>query len=73
MLSVDPAGRLVVGTGSDGVGLNAEFLLEAVDAGGAGQLRLELDGPLAPVAIRSAESFSLLMPVRLDETAGATP
>lgn len=67
VLSVDAAGRLVAGAGSDGVGLNAEFLLEAADAGGPGQLRLELDGPLAPVAIRSAGSFSLLMPVRLDE------
>lgn len=67
VLSVDAAGRLVAGAGSDGVGLNVEFLLEAADAGGPGQLRLELDGPLAPVSIRSAGSFSLLMPVRLDE------
>jgi DNA polymerase-3 subunit beta len=66
VLAVDDAGRLVVGAGHEGVGVNAEFLLEAVDAGGAGPLRLELDGPLAPVALRSADAFSLLMPVRLD-------
>lgn len=66
VLAVDAAGRLVVGAGHEGVGVNAEFLLEAVDAGGAGPLRLELDGPLAPVALRSADAFSLLMPVRLD-------
>ncbi len=65
VLSVDPAGRLVVGAGADGVAVNVEFLLEAVDAGGAGQLTLELDGPLAPVAIRGSAGFSLLMPVRL--------
>lgn len=73
VLTVDADGRLVVDPAADGVGVNVEFLLQAVDAGGTGQLRLELDGPLAPVAIRSAGSFSLLMPVRLDETAGATP
>lgn len=74
VLAVDDAGRLVVGAGHEGVGVNAEFLLEAVDAGGAGPLRLELDGPLAPVALRSAEAFSLLMPVRLDAPeSGPTP
>lgn len=65
VLSVDPAGRLVVGTGADGVAVNVEFLLQAVEAGGAGQLVLELDGPLTPVAIRGGAGFSLLMPVRL--------
>lgn len=65
VLSVDPAGRLVVGAGADGVAVNVEFLLQAVDAGGAGQLVLELDGPLAPVAIRGEAGFSLVMPVRL--------
>ncbi|MDN5751321.1 MAG: DNA polymerase III subunit beta, partial [Pseudonocardia sp.] len=68
VLSVDAAGRLVVAAEGEGVGVDAEFLLEAVDAGGAGQLLLELDGPLAPVTIRSAsraDTFSLLMPVRL--------
>lgn len=68
VLSVDADGRLRVGAGVDGTGVSVEFLLEAVDAGGAGQLLLELDGPLAPVTIRTAgrpDTFSLLMPVRL--------
>ena len=30
------------------MGLNPEFLLQALDAGGGGQLVLELDGPIAP-------------------------
>lgn len=65
VLSADPAGRPVVGAGTEGVAVNVEFLLEAVDAGGAGQLVLALDGPLAPVAIRGGAGYSLLMPVRL--------
>ena len=69
VLSVDAHGRLRVG--DEGTGVDVEFLLEAVDAGGPGQLWLELDGPLAPVTIRAAGSFSLLMPVRLDEVAAA--
>ena len=48
------------------VAVNRDFLLQALDAGGAGQLVLELDGPIHPLAIRSEEHdrFSLLMPVR---------
>jgi DNA polymerase III subunit beta len=49
----------------DGVGVNREFLLEALDAAGAGQLTLSLDGPVQPLVIRSPRSLSLLMPVRL--------
>ena len=54
-------------TDGPGVAVNREFLLEALDAGGAGQLRLGLDGPIAPLAItaESPRSVSLLMPVRL--------
>jgi hypothetical protein len=39
--------------------------LRALDAGGAGQLMLELDGPIKPLAVRTpnADRFSLLMPV----------
>jgi DNA-binding transcriptional MerR regulator len=53
--------------GSWRTGVDREFLLQALDAGGPGQLVLELDGPLDPIAIRSAVSddFSVLMPVRL--------
>jgi len=48
------------------VAVNRDYLLQALDAGGAGQLVLELDGPIHPLAIRSEEHdrFSLLMPVR---------
>lgn len=50
------------------LGVNREFLLEALDAGDAGQLVLELDGPLSPLAIRDPQrpgDVSLLMPIRL--------
>ena len=48
------------------VAVNRDFLLQALDAGGAGQLVLELDGPIHPLAVRVPEHdrFSLLMPVR---------
>jgi DNA polymerase-3 subunit beta len=48
-------------------GVDREFLLQALDAGGPGQLVLELDGPLDPIAVRpvASGSFSVLMPVRL--------
>lgn len=49
----------------DGVAVNREFLLEAVDAGGDGQLLLELDGSSTPLTIRTERSVSLLMPVRM--------
>ena len=52
------------------VGVNPEFLLEAVAAGGDGQLMLELDGPIRPLAVRRADdtrAFSMLMPIRLDQ------
>ncbi len=54
-------------TDGPGVAVNREFLLEALDAGGDGQLLLTLDGPIAPLVIsaRSPRSVSLLMPVRL--------
>jgi DNA-binding transcriptional MerR regulator len=50
------------------VGVNREFLLEALDAGGAGQLVLELDGPLAPLALRDPRrpgDVRMVMPIRL--------
>lgn len=50
------------------VGVNREFLLQALAVGRQGQLTLELDGPIGPLAIRTADadgSFSVLMPVRL--------
>ncbi len=54
-------------TDGPGVAVNREFLLEALDAGGDGQLLLTLDGPITPLAItaESPRSVSLLMPVRV--------
>jgi DNA polymerase III subunit beta len=46
------------------IAVNREFLLQALDAGGAGQLVLELDGPIKPLAVRGHGTFSILMPVR---------
>lgn len=62
-LAVGPDGTVTVAPG--GVGVNREFLLEAVDAGEDGQLLLSLDGPVAPLVLRSERSTSLLMPVRI--------
>lgn len=50
------------------VGVNREFLLDALDAAGPGQLVLELDGPIRPLAVRRLDddgAFSILMPIRL--------
>ncbi|MFE9427130.1 MerR family transcriptional regulator [Kitasatospora sp. NPDC006697] len=51
------------------IAVNRGYLLEALAAGPTGQLALELDTGLSPLAIRSATggagSFSVLMPVRV--------
>jgi DNA-binding transcriptional MerR regulator len=71
VLTVGSDGGLSVAAETAGVlemGLNREFLLQALNAGGPGQLVLELDGPIAPLAIRDPEragDVSMLMPVRL--------
>ncbi|MER8182773.1 MerR family transcriptional regulator [Kitasatospora sp. NPDC094015] len=72
VLTVDPAGALTASgetvPGGLQVQVNRGFLLEAVAAGGSGQLVLEFGGPIAPLAIRfpeRAETFSLLMPTAL--------
>ena len=67
-LAVGPDGRLAVGADlPGGIGVDAAFLLEAAAAGGSDQLVLHLDDLLAPVLVRpvAADTFSLLMPVRL--------
>jgi len=72
VLGVDPAGGLRVAAEAEWaadaashIAVNREFLLQALDAGGAGQLLLELDGPIKPLVLRGADAqFSLLMPVR---------
>ncbi|KAB1904969.1 MerR family transcriptional regulator [Micromonospora sp. AMSO1212t] len=75
---VDPnalGGAVDVGGAAGGAGgpdalrvaVNREYLLDALGSGD-GQLVLELDGPIAPLAVRradDADAFSVLMPVRL--------
>jgi DNA polymerase III sliding clamp (beta) subunit (PCNA family) len=72
VLTLDGEGRLAVdSSGADEqmqVAVNREFLLEALTAAGHGQLVLELDGPIRPLAVRLADddrTFSILMPTRL--------
>jgi DNA polymerase-3 subunit beta len=69
VLRADAGAIQVVDDDADGgVGVNRDFLLEAITAGGDGQLVLALNGPFAPLAIRDpdrADRFSILMPARL--------
>ncbi|MEU2717846.1 MerR family transcriptional regulator [Streptomyces sp. NPDC007205] len=63
---------IVCGDGDDGkdhVAVNREFLLDALAAGDQEQLILEFGAPTAPLAIRrtdTEDTFSILMPVRLE-------
>lgn len=53
----------------DQVAVNRDFLLDALAAGARDQLVLEFGAPTAPIAIRrpdDEDTFSILMPVRLD-------
>jgi DNA-binding transcriptional MerR regulator len=55
--------------GHDRVAVNREFLLNALAAGARDQLILEFGAPTAPLAIRrtdTEDTFSMLMPVRLE-------
>lgn len=57
------------GDDQDHVAVNREFLLQALAAGAQDQLMLEFGAPTAPLAIRrtdTEDTFSILMPVRLD-------
>jgi DNA polymerase III sliding clamp (beta) subunit (PCNA family) len=69
---LDPGPDEGIGEGRDPrIGVNREFLLQALNARQSGQLLLELDGPIAPLTFRDpqrAGSFSLLMPTRLPPT-----
>ncbi|MEU1587536.1 MerR family transcriptional regulator [Micromonospora sp. NPDC005710] len=74
VLGVDDQGGLrllpAADVGSDAlrVGVDGGYLLDALDAAGAPQLVLELDGPIAPLAVRrpdDADTYSVLMPIRL--------
>jgi len=67
LLAVGPNGLQVAEDGP--IGVNREFLLQALAAGRGDQLTLELDGPAGPLTFRNperADSLSILMPVRLD-------
>ncbi|MGY1848552.1 DNA polymerase III subunit beta family protein [Blastococcus sp. SYSU DS1021] len=59
----------VLSLGDVEVGVNREFLLQALDAEDAGQLVLDLDGPIAPLVMRApgrSGDLSMLMPIALD-------
>jgi len=59
-------GTLTVGAGEGlNVGVNTEFLLQALAAAGDGQLDLALDGPITPLMVRSLDRrrSTLLMPI----------
>lgn len=64
------------GVGPDGpdlVAVDRAFLLDAVAAGAGDRLVLEFGTPTAPLAIRRPDdphTFSLLMPVRLENWPG---
>ncbi|MFI5494813.1 MerR family DNA-binding transcriptional regulator [Actinoplanes sp. NPDC051859] len=71
VLSVDPAGDVRLSDEqawaadeAAHTAVNREYLLQALDASGSGQLVLELDGPISPLAISGAGGYSILMPVR---------
>jgi DNA-binding transcriptional MerR regulator len=74
VLHLDPAGSLRLAaerewaaSADEHIAVNREFLLQALDAGGSGQLVLELDGPIKPLAVRvpgDDSRYSILMPVR---------
>ncbi|MEU1749701.1 MerR family transcriptional regulator [Micromonospora arida] len=74
VLGVDDQGELRLlpaadlGTDALRVGVDGGYLLDALNAAGAPQLVLELDGPIAPLAVRrpdDADTYSVLMPIRL--------
>ncbi|MEU8285588.1 MerR family transcriptional regulator [Micromonospora sp. NPDC048905] len=74
VLGVDDQGALrllaaaELGTDALRVGVDGGYLLDALTAAGAAQLVLELDGPIAPLAVRrtdDADTYSVLMPIRL--------
>ncbi|MFJ8033056.1 MerR family transcriptional regulator [Streptomyces sp. NPDC096032] len=74
VLRVVDGGTAAVCTDGDAdpnrVAVNRRFLLDALSAGSRDHLILELATPTAPIAIRRPDdetTFSLLMPVRLDD------
>ncbi|MGW1536700.1 DNA polymerase III subunit beta family protein [Streptomyces aureus] len=74
LLQVTGEGEVTLGDdrGSDlnQVAVNRAYLLDALDAGARDRLTLEIGAPTAPITIRRPDdehTFSLLMPVRLDD------
>ncbi|WP_411101551.1 MerR family transcriptional regulator [Streptomyces sp. cmx-4-9] len=76
VLAVGDDGLVTVCGGEDGEGgpdriaVDRGFLLDALAAAGGEELFLEYGGPTAPLAVRrtdTEETFSLLMPVRLED------
>jgi DNA-binding transcriptional MerR regulator len=66
VLRVEAGSVDVIGADEPGaVGVNREFLLEALAAGGPGQVELALDGPIEPLVVTAPSGMSLLMPVAL--------
>lgn len=76
VLGVDDRGKVTLAAdiataGDHDLLLNAEFLSQAVEAVGGEQLRLEVCGPIAPLAIRRVDdprTYSVLMPIRRDSS-----
>ncbi|MCX5008268.1 MerR family transcriptional regulator [Streptomyces sp. NBC_00638] len=73
VLKVTADGTVTLGEDGDDdqdqVAVNREFLLHALAAGARDRLILEIGAPTAPIAIRRPDdenTFSMLMPVRLD-------
>lgn len=70
LIDIDSIGQLVLeasenSSNAKATALDASYFAEAIDAVGGDHLRLELNGPIAPLAIRRTDnpnSFSILMP-----------
>ncbi|WP_432028511.1 MerR family transcriptional regulator [Streptomyces sp. 1222.5] len=74
VLRVEDGGTVALCTDDDAdpnrVAVNREFLLDALAAGARDRLILEIDTPTTPITIRrpdDEDTFSLLMPVRMDD------
>lgn len=70
-LGVNPEGTVALSAAASdehhGVTLDGQFLTQALQSAGPGQLQLDLAGPIAPLAVRRAEqpdSFGIIMPIR---------
>lgn len=72
LIEIDSSGQLVLDSdeksaNAEAAALQASYLAQAIEAAGGEQLRLELNGPICPLAIRRSDnpnSFSVIMPRR---------